>query len=600
MKNKKTKKEQLLKLECINCGASLKMLDKTHARCAHCNQNYLIDQIEDEIIDINVDYGNNKELKRAISTSKVLLIVFVSLVSIILLITLAYNIAARTSYFSSADYNLPVRNRGNLLVTFCEDIFGKDYSQITEEELATIKYIRCSYERDENDQTYNVVDYSFTDYQDCESEEAFQKTIQHWTYRTEMVSWPDSFSMFKGLTRINTNDAIGLNSIQLYNKNVISYVEADDSLKVIATALNPENIKVLHVGILGTTLDEIGQFTNLEELVMDSNLNKAGSGEVIDIRQLAVCKKLRKLELDCANGYTGKESLTELTQLESLYLSCTPLSECSFLKNLPQLKELYLYSGEEPDLSILSYLPNLKKLCFMDYDDIDAEPLGALTNLEELEAHLDSMESLNKLTALKNLQKINVSVSIDYFPMEEQQYDLSVLAQLPNLSDVSIEFEGGGRYIGIESILNMPKMERVSIEYDWRLGIFYLIINEELLQENPNIRMLKLGGYNCELVGVDTQESSDYNFIRNYKNIRELYLNECSLTNIDFVSELQELEICSLIGNEIDDYSKLLDCHKLKQLYVKSGKEINVTFPPDVEVLEEPSYLLLNTTSERN
>lgn len=572
-------KKQLLKLECKNCGASLKMMDRTRARCAHCGQIYLIDELENEIVDIRVDHGDTEEVKRALSKSKGYLTVFITLAAVGLVLTLAYNILAVTFGFASSD-NDSILNNGTLLVTFCEDVFGKEYRQITDEEFASIKYIKYS-TKSEKGQSYHAVEYSFTDYQDCESEEAFQETIEQWTYRVEGASWPAYFRMFKGLTRIDTTNLVDLNSMILWGKNEISHVKTDSDVEAVASQLNPENVKVLHLTELLTDLDGIEQFVNLEELTVEG-WGFFDDDESVDISQLAACTKLRKLKLEFASSYTGLESLKELQQLESLYLNDTILAECSFLKELPGLKELSIDSGEDADLSLLSYLPNLKKLEFMDYEIIDVNALSGLTDLEELIASFASVESLEELVKLKKLNNISVSVESEYSPFKDREpYDVSVLAELPQLYELSLVLEGSGPFVGLEEIMNMPGMERLYIMAGFG-DTSEIILDVDKLQENENIKVLYIS--ECEFTDANTDEPLDFTFLEKYKNVRELSLIECGATNIDFVPKMQKLEICELEYNEFGDYSKLLECPTLKELYVDDIDDVNVTFPEDVLV----------------
>ena len=48
-------KAELLKLECENCGASLDLVDKTHAVCPYCGQRYRIDEAKGTIVHVQVD-----------------------------------------------------------------------------------------------------------------------------------------------------------------------------------------------------------------------------------------------------------------------------------------------------------------------------------------------------------------------------------------------------------------------------------------------------------------------------------------------------------------------------------------------------------------
>lgn len=556
---KQQKSNQLLKLECKNCGASLKMQDQTHAKCTHCGQIYLIDEIANEIVDVSVDYRDTAAARKAVFISKILLVVFVSLAVSGLSITLYYNIGANISALSSDGEQ--TEDIGEAMVLFCEDIFGKEYSQITREEFDSIKYLKYSYEDVGNKQNYHMIEYSFTDYQDCDSEDAFQETIQQWTHSSDETRlWVHDLTMFTGLTRIDTTEhRIGPDQMKFAEGNCISYVETAHSQELIAEILAAENIKVLHTEFGGYDSAEVfAQFVNLEELVLS---DPVPMGNSVDISSLRECSKLRSLKLDCGVPYTGMEALGTLTQLESLYIDDTQLSECAFLEDLPQLKELYVCSGEEPDLSVLQELSNLEKLYFLDDEKINVQSICMLTNLQELKVRLDSVESLNELTKLKGLKKLHVDIN------------------------------GEGKFIGLENLLNIPKLESLTISGDAIPYPTELLVEKGALQQNANIKKLNLS--ELVLVDADTGETLDFSFLQNYSKIKELYLYQCGLTNIDFVSELQELEICALIEDsetEIPDYSGLLNCRKLKILYVDSSDDINIALSKDVKIYDIKDY----------
>ena len=215
---------EALKLECTNCGGTLELEDKTHALCPYCGRRYLIDEAKGTVIYIQVDYSGNEELKGRVNRARRLLVGFLAMASVVVLIIFGFNIAARRSVFSTSDEDLPADAGGELLVIFCKDIFGKNFDEITPEELESIRYLRCSYER-EGDREFNVISYSFTDYQDCEDEREFQRTVKKWTYRTRMVSWPSDYSMFTGLTRVDTTGSAWLSMLHFAEGNQISYVE---------------------------------------------------------------------------------------------------------------------------------------------------------------------------------------------------------------------------------------------------------------------------------------------------------------------------------------------------------------------------------------
>lgn len=89
--------------------------------------------------------------------------------------------------------------------------------------MAQIRYIKYDYLR-ENDEWVNRIYYSFTNYEDCDSEEEFLETIQSWSSNDPYVVRATDFSMFTGITRVDTDNSVGLSDITFSKEAHISYV----------------------------------------------------------------------------------------------------------------------------------------------------------------------------------------------------------------------------------------------------------------------------------------------------------------------------------------------------------------------------------------
>lgn len=578
---------KLLELECKNCGAFLELTDRTHAVCPYCGQKYLIDEAKGTAVKIQVDYSGSEEMRRTVNeTRRTLLVVFAAAVAIALVV-LVFNIAARKSVFSSSDSDTPADENGQLLQIFCKDIFGKEFKDITPEEFAQIRYLCCTYERD-GSENYNAVWYSFTDYQDCASEEEFQQTIKRWSYRTKQVSWPSDYTMFTGLTRIDTTDAVWLSLLKFAPDCQISYVDTDDGLDAIASVLNPQAIKVLHVGIMGNSLAKLEAYPNLEELDVNTNLAK----DVADVSKIRECGRLKKVSLRCADKYIGLDSLGSLSQLESLSIDKTNLENCDFLKNLPGLKELSVYTGESPDLSMLSFLPNLERLFFLDSEYISPEGISAIAGLErlsELKIAVDEAECIPLLSQITTLKALDLHMAVrgEYVDYHELPVDVSALSGLNQLEKLQLDNFWDGEMTGLEGVLNLPGLTEL------RLGTGVTndtapILNPEFLEDNPSVRTLSLP--NCRPKDGITGEDMDFGFLAHYPGLRELYLDGCDLTDISVLAALSDLRILSLQENEIQDYSALSTCKKLEYVCIDREDAGKLSLSADVWIDTEPYY----------
>lgn len=568
---------ELMGLECKNCGGVLELVDKTHAICPYCGQKYLIDEAKGTVINVQVDYSGNEDMHRAVNSARNMLIIFGAIATILVIIILGFNFAAKKSVFSTSDSDIPVDAHGELLVIFFQDLFGKDYKEITPEELASIRYIRCEYTR-EGSENFNSIAYSFTNYEDCEDEEEFQDTVKRWTYRTKQVSWPSDYSMLTGLTRIDTTDAVWLSLLHFSPDNAITYVDTDDRLDTVSTVLKPEQLKVLHVGIMGVNLEDIGQFQNLEELEVDTN---QGFNKTIDISGIENCKKLKTLKLRCGDGYTGVESIGRLSGLESLYIDHVELGTCKFLENLPNLKKLSIYTGTEPDLAILEKLPALKEVEFLDMEYIPAEELKKVHGLEGLKVSVKEPECLEILSGMDTLKTLNLHMSINEYGVP---VDVTPLGELSGLEEIYLDNFWGGEITGLEPVLNLPGLKvfrlgkRMSSDME-------PLLDTGVLQDNPS--MEEVAFLNCFPKDKETGEALDYRFLTHYQGIKRLYLDGCDLTDISFVAEFSNLRACSLQDNEIRDLSAFSGLKRLEIISIDSDAAAGLRVSGDVEVNTE-------------
>ena len=570
-------KAELLRLECTNCGASLQLTDRTHASCTYCGQKYLIDEAKGTIINVQVDYSGSDEMYEAVSSTKKVLIIFLIVASLLALIIFAFNVAAKKSVFSRSDENIPVDANGELLVIFCKDIFEKEYKDISQEELDSVRYLRCAYER-EGAESFNVISYSFVNYEDCSSEEEFQETVKKWTYRTKRVSWPGDYTMFNGLTRIDTTDAVWLSLLKFSPEARISYVDTDDRLDTISKVLDPENIRVLHIGIMGTNLEGIGQYKNLEELEVESNL----SAQSVDVSSIEQCSNLKSLRLRCGESYTGLEKIGALKQLKSLYVDQAFLGDCTFLTDLPQLESLSVKTGAEASLSILESLPNLKQVAFLDQEYIPSGEIHRLQGVKELSLAVNEAESLYELAALNTLEALKLHMSIKEYNVP---VDVSPLGALEGLERLWLDNFWGGEMAGAEKLFNLPSLTVLWIGRKGTSDV-ELLLDTELLQNNPSIQ--ELGLWACYPESAADGEKLDYTFILHYPGIKRLYLEDCDLEDISFVSELEDLRACSLQQNKISSLLPLLACKKLEIVAADADAAAGVRFPADVVVDLEP------------
>ena len=555
-----------MQLVCKSCGASLKFVNKTHAVCPYCGQTFLIDEATGLIVDFKIDYGDSVKTRKTMQGLKSTLIVFFVVAVFEATLLLAYNMSAKHSEFSSSDQIVQIEENGNLLRIFCKDIFGKEYDDITEEEFASIKYLKYESVRKESGD-YNVLYYSFTNYEDCASEEEFFDTVKRWTIDTTGISWPSDFTMFSGLTRIDLKNSVGLANQDFSPKARISYVETDSNLESVSEKLRPEDIRVLHIdsNVFPESLAGIDAYTNLEELKIDI----FPADYSVDISGIQSCSKLKTLYLACGTVSGGLQEIGKLQELESLYLNNVKLADCEFLSEMSQLKELSISTEENPDLTMIAHLPQLRKLILLNEQkvaDSEIAKLESLTGLEELKIATDSKEAFASLTKHTNLKSLEILFDVEFARWEDEDtepIDITAFAGMEQLESFRFLTTDMCVIVGADQVLNLPQLKTVQIGEKYPgYEVAQLLLDVEVLADNPAITELSLG--HCRFVHPLTREQIGFDFLAHYPNVQVMNMDGCGIVDISFVENFKELRKCSLRENEINDFSPLQACRKLE------------------------------------
>lgn len=569
---------ELINLQCEECGAPLQITDRTHAKCSFCGRTYLIDEARGMEVEVNVDYGDSGSALRII---KILLIVFFVIAVMIAAAVATFNIMAVDSQFFSSDANRAFEHDGYLLPIFCEDIFGKDYWKITEEEFATVKYIRYDYKREgQTNNWHHYIYYSFTDYEDCADEQEFLDTVHTWTYEDSKAMWPDDYSMFTGLTRIYTVDTIGIQNMKLSKKCRITYVETENQLGLVAKAVNPQYVKILCIHGQSENMAGLEKFEQLEELTLCGN--RYG---VVDLTGIGGLKNLRSLKLEDAEGYEGLGELKELPNLTELFIDHINLDDCTFLKEMPQLEELSVYTGDEPRLTILADLPNLRRLTFLDGCVISVSKLAPLSKLEAVKIRIDSQEDLQALAQFSNLQELELTLKTGLSAYRDgERMNLSVLTDLGQLKRLIVQGDMFCEVKGVTEILNKPGLKEFGLIFSIGETVALDIVPDEL-----SICESVEGLYfeNCrfpEKMG----ETLLPEILEKFPNLKNLGLPNAGISDISFLVGNSELRECDLRNNEITDYEPLLGCKKLKKVYTGGNPQTDPKLPVMIEVDAEP------------
>ncbi len=590
---------QYLKLQCPDCGAPLNVQDKSHAACSHCGQKFIINKAGGLVVNMDVDYGDGKDTKNTITATLIVMGFILGIAFIVLIAVFSSNYEAIHSRLFSSDYDLLGRGKDPVKI-FCEDIFDKEYKEITEEEFASIRYIKYDNDRlPGTSENVHIIEYSFTDYQDCESEEEFQATIKRWTCQQAFTRDHEmSFNMLTGLTRVAIGGHSHLIKEDAFSKEAdIRYVTTSsetDGEQFISKRMDPNKVEVLEYAAWGD-LEGLENFPNLKELKID-----IWFGTEFDFTKISNCKNLEKLVVkDRADSYIGMEQIGELKQLKILSLENIYLDDCSFISKLSNLEELTIRVDEEnPQIKTIGNLPNLKYLHLTD-QCVPAKDIHWFQGVEVLKLSTNEVVAVEELAKLESLEVLDVY--IEAYWVENGSYeregilDISSLATLPDLKYLFIQPECGWvadeLYVyGLEDILNNQNLKAVHINeqlspFESTLGekVTYRI-DTELLEDNEQLKNLQFR--DCFFEDINTETVVKPDFMNHYTNLEYLVMDGCGLTDIFFVEEMSGLKYCSFAGNEIQDFAPLNQCKFLEVAALYGNPNAEPALSGEVVVLK--------------
>jgi Leucine-rich repeat (LRR) protein len=170
-------------------------------------------------------------------------------------------------------------------------------------------------------------------------------------------------------------------------------------------------------------ISNLPNFTNLTSLNLDRT-------QVSDISALANLTSLTNLNL-VGTQVSDISALANLTSLTNLNLDRTQVSDISALANLTSLTNLDLWGTQVSDISALANLTSLTSLNLVGTQMSDISALANLTSLTRL--HLWGTQVSSDISALANLTNLT-SLNL----MGAQVNDISALANLTSLTRLDL------------------------------------------------------------------------------------------------------------------------------------------------------------------
>ena len=448
-------------------------------------------------------------------------------------------------------------------------IFDKDLGDITEDEYASLTALEIDYE---NYEIYYQIDAEEGNYL------SFYDGIQ--IYMSDLKYFPGLQWVSLVGEKFEKGDLDGLENLYaVYSKNTLA--------ELASIVPYPENITELSVydTIMEHSLTGVQKFPNLEYL----SVQYYG---LTDISALNDMPGLLGLALVDCNTLTDFGPLMNMTGLEKLSISTPQLKTIDFVSVMPNLTYLRIEESQIPDIKAVANCPNLTQLHLVDnYYIKDYNVVGDLTHLTDLTIYKDAdspIPSLGKLTELERVSIKNLweqelplvaaagNINQLYLENNYDDYNLAMLANLPltQLSLVDCSISGNHPlaflkgmtdlvYLDLTETYVFGNMEDVfgipALEYLY-LKEVNGVIDFDNMPTSENLLLLDISGLKMATDAWSSEYydiNDHYELFEKFPNVEYLYAASLGINNIDFVTNMPNLQWLNIIKNNVTSLKPL-------------------------------------------
>lgn len=296
----------------------------------------------------------------------------------------------------------------------------------------------------------------------------------------------------------------------------------DGYISDIESTIPPEQITELGLYDVRFSASGLSAFTNVESLYLDSTM-------LSDINGISELPNLKRLTIMDGDYIDDLSALYQTTQLEALYIESDSLRDVSFLTKFDNLKELTVVGSKVLDFTPLAECTGLESLYLLEnYETTDYEFVKGLTGLKEF----GLMTSFNfddsdmpDFSALSNVTKLYLG---NFESFDNLKY-------MTNVEELVIDDGGYGDFGSSNSLLQLPNLRSLTVKNS--------SVSPEMLQQISEAEGLEyLDMYSSYLW-------SDISPIMNMPNLKELHVDYTSfMLNTENVAENDHLRILDM-GN---------------------------------------------------
>jgi hypothetical protein len=165
-------------------------------------------------------------------------------------------------------------------------------------------------------------------------------------------------------------------------------------------------------------------------------------GAFCDLSPISYLRSLKTLILDTA--IAAFDFLKPLEKLDYLLLGCCRLEDADF-SSLLETKIKTLHLSQNRGLTNIDFIGDMRSPTTISINQPKVEKLFDCSKLQSLkELHLDTMRSLNDISALKSAANLETLYIMDINPKLKGEA-LNFLADLPNLENLYVDFIYGSK-----------------------------------------------------------------------------------------------------------------------------------------------------------
>ncbi|CAL6017548.1 Conserved_hypothetical protein [Hexamita inflata] len=287
------------------------------------------------------------------------------------------------------------------------------------------------------------------------------------------------------------------------------------------------------------------------------------------------------------------ESYPEIVKIEkkpskitSLSIDNCGLTNLNGLENIKQLKTLVLKNNKFTSIEPLLTLTNITSLTINHSKITDIIGIEKLKHLSTINLENNCILKIKPIKELVNLT--HVSIDNNFI------YDLQELIGLPNYSIMWISSQREPSVTEIEQFIKDTQSNH-NLQYYQQKIIQNKMKNEEIQNDQQMIRKFASQVQNGNLSISNERELQDIQFVdflniqnltlkncsnlmlsRNSKNIRSLSINNCGLTNLSGIEQMNQLQELELLNNAFESIKPLSTLINIKKLTINNSQLTNI------------------------